>query len=128
MVNLANDKHICDSICFDVVLETPSGIKTSVKILKNPSIEYIKQQINYIKLRFLVDKEQNIYVWNAEQATHEMVVMNLFGKENVILLGIFKNNEIAINSGTMIENYDYSFFDEFAKDIYGENFNYVNND
>lgn len=127
MLNLANDKPICESIYFDDVLETSSGIKSSVKILKNPVCEYLKQQILVMQLRFLVDKEQNIYVWDALKATHEMVVMNLFGKENVILLGIFKNNEIAINSGTMIENYDYNFFDEFAKDIYGENFNYVNN-
>lgn len=97
---------ILESVYWDGELEDFYGNKRPVIIFKNLEWETLKTQIELCPIRFLFFND-DLFTWEASKATHDMVIFNLFGKENLskIFKGVFLNNLVRINKEGNIESY-----------------------
>lgn len=112
-------KDLKESTFYDGDINTGYSM-VHITILKNPLKEQLKTMIQKEEVRFIFDNNDNIYTWNASDATHFNVIKNFFNIREIKLMGIFTNDTIMISEESYSSQEDYTKEDEYFGKLYDD--------
>lgn len=95
-----NGKYIVESICFnDMAYNEAFNKFEDLTVWKNPSIDWIKNQLKNIDLRFIYNPDADIlYVWDGGKWMHSEVMdtVDMKMSANVNIIGVFSPGAVEI--------------------------------
>lgn len=112
-----NQQRLVEGVFYNGDFENRYG-RGSICLYKNPPSTQVGEWLKTKELRFVCTKDNDIFVWDANTATHVPVIYEFLSLPTVSLCGLFTKEYVVIDEAYYIKGYDYSQIEEYFNHVY----------